>query len=78
MKKTVLAGLLACILPLAACSSLGAGAGAGTASAVLGNLEHCDRDYMGDLGVTGGSMKVKIACKAKPFTAAEIEATNKP
>jgi hypothetical protein len=62
------AGLLACALTLSACSTLQGQGGAETAAKVLGNLEHCSRDYtvvIGSLGIPGGSLNIK--CPAKPY-----------
>lgn len=69
MKKISLA--LAAIVAMASialsgCSTLGGDSRFGEAA--LGNLEHCDRTYIGTAGV-GGSLSVTIKCPPKPYEA---------
>jgi hypothetical protein len=43
---------------------------------VLGNLEHCERTYMGQIGgVLPPSVSVSIRCNAKPFEVPKVEPT---
>lgn len=59
--------LAACALALAGCSTLGGNTNSDLALQVLGNLEHCDRQYTLALGV-GASGSLVIHCRAKPYT----------
>lgn len=66
---TYAASALAVILSCAAltgCGTLGQGTTGAAASAVLGNLEHCEREYSGSLGLTG-ALVVNIKCPGKPY-----------
>jgi hypothetical protein len=73
MNRSIL--ILAC-LSLGGCASVpGASGSADMAAKVLGNLEHCERQYIasvGGLGVPGGSLSIR--CPAKPYAdAAPVE-----
>jgi hypothetical protein len=61
--------LAAAALSLGACASMpGVGAKNTFGEGVLGNLQHCSRTYIGNVGL-GSNLSVTITCEPKPFDA---------
>lgn len=68
MRKIALLAAVAASLALTGCAAGLSGGAKGLGEQALGNLEHCDRTYIGNAGL-GASLSVNITCKAKPFDA---------
>jgi hypothetical protein len=63
MRAIVVGAVLAAALGLTGCATA-------SQEAVLGNLEHCDRTYIGQVGgVLPPSVSVSIRCNPRPYDA---------
>jgi hypothetical protein len=64
-------------LMLAGCSTLTPGGNDQLVQGVLQNLEHCERTYLGTVGL-GANASVSIKCPAMPYETVAPSATPAP